>query len=241
MTDDVDVNAETGEEGSEKENPMKEVAESLQGLSALPDTIAKSVASSVQTAMNGHLQAQTQAAARQKEEQDPGPPKFDGDIEEASRGDFMEHIFSTIEYNMKKVLGGVEKKVESQKEDFDVSDLKRQIEIAKSKHDDFTEFNDEMRAILGEHPDMKVDDIYHLARSRNPDKVKKLADAAAEAKKKKEDEEGKSAADDGTNFGGMFPTSGRAPTKNGRMSAEDAANAAWDQEMKDVPREMFGE
>lgn len=205
---------------------LQSLAASLKTLEALPTMISQSVASSVGTVMqeNARVHQQQQNDNRQE----PEVPKFDGDIEDASREEFAEHIFKVIDHKLGMIVEKISGNVQNLDEKVDMDRIKREIEIAKSKYgeEDFTAFNAEMKEILSKHPDMAIDDIYHLARSRNPDKVKEL-----EAKKEEKAKEEKPAQNQ--QFGGLFPTSTVTanPENSGKMSPAEAADKAWQETM----------
>ncbi len=243
----IDDNEEL-DEGKKKESSGGDELKALsETLTNMPTMIQSAVSTAVSTALTGFAQTQQQATAQQEaarakaEEAKQDPPSFDGDLEDASREEFMGHIMNNIEFKLGKMLSGVNEKVDTTSTEARTDKLKRDVEIAKSKHSDFGEFVTEMRGIANDNPDLTIEDMYQLARARNPEKVEELAKKAKEVEEKKKGEEAKKNETQNI-FGGLLPTSSvNSSNKSvGSMKEDEAANAAWDQVFKDVDPEVIG-
>ncbi|KKK92005.1 hypothetical protein LCGC14_2707270, partial [marine sediment metagenome] len=124
--------------------------------------------------------------------------------------------------------------------DVETDRVKREFAKAKEDFPDFMEWKDEMRDIITAHPELSAENIYLLARAKNPEKVKEIDKKAKEEKGEKEeiDESGKLKGMRA--FGGLTPTSGASVENDGKKQPKEAALSAWDQAMSNVPDSLVG-
>ena len=162
----------------------------------------------------------------------------DVDLEKLDRAGFAKYISKTIVGEVNKLLKPVQDGIEQNSSVAAKDKLKGAVTAARAKFDDFDEFKDGIIKLHGENPNTSPEDLYHLAKAHNPDNVAELAKTAGE-KKMEEDKKNKDETE--VVFGGFFPAgiTGDHGDNKGKMSQDDAADAAWDAAMKDVPASML--
>lgn len=144
-----------------------------------------------------------------------------------------QNILKQIDKKLKGFSEDVNKKVSSTSEEVSKEKLRREVADAREKFKDFDEFKDDIGKLVKQYPNLAVEDLYLLAKQKNPDKVKELEEKRVE-EKQKEEKETKS------RFGGLTPTSSRETTSKGTMEKGEAAEAAWDEVMSDIPADLIG-
>lgn len=107
----------------------------------------------------------------------------------------------------------------------------RLVQAVAAKHDDFWEWKDEMSKITSEEGIMNPSRLYQLARGDNPKKA-----AEMDTKYKKEPESRVAGPGARRGFGGLTEVGAQGNSKPGKMSRDDAAEAAW----KDVAQ-IYGD
>jgi len=143
------------------------------------------------------------------------------DLETLDRRGFMDVI-------VKKVTGAIDSKLKPVTESLNTIDsnsktqgVEVMIKAAVEKYPDFWEWKAEMGEEVKRNDRLTAEDAYVLAKQKDPDKVKKLAEAANKGKDKEED-----VKDVDQPFGGLTPTSGKTvPTE--KMTSDQAAEMAW--------------
>lgn len=165
--------------------------------------------------MKGRLSAKDKKDPAQKSTEDSGD-----DLETMSRAQFAKHLLEIVSKDLIKPQ--VDRVIAREQED-ESRNVRREIKEFEKEHKDFWTYSEEVKAILGKHPELNIEEAYVLAKHNVPDKVKGLDEAAIEAKKR---EDAKKAEERRQSFGGLLPTSGKA-TKNKAMNVKDAAEQAW--------------
>lgn len=175
--------------------------------------------------------------------QDP----FEGkDIESLPRKEFAQlqeqrllntiksQFFDPLQDSLQKLSGTIENKT--------VND---QVKEASGKHPDFWEWKQEMATILKASPDMSIEDAYILSRAKHPEKAKEIDEKA-----QKDEEERKKAAGGGEGTGkgtstpggspflGMQPGGATGEVPKTDMSADEAAQTAFEEVTGSLPPEV---
>lgn len=154
-------------------------------------------------------------------EADTAKPPTAQELEAMSREEYATYLVERI---AEEVINPIRDRIDRS----EIQDAKSRVETqaaeAAQAHPDFMEWRDEMREIFKQFPQLDVEDVYSLARSRNPRKAGEI-DARL-----KEEEERKAEKENAGNkdvFGGLLPTR-IASSPRSDMKVEDAAAAAWD-------------
>jgi len=161
--------------------------------------------------------SKVRAAAPAKGTEDEEAP----DLETMSRTEFANFLVSQVE---KKLVKPAVDQVVERDSRLEAKSIKQEIKEFEKDHPEFWTFADEVKGILGKHPELNIEEAFTLARHSAPDKAKQVDEAAIEAKRKERE---KVMQDRRESFGGLLPTSGKA-TKAKNMTAKDAANQAWE-------------
>ena len=111
------------------------------------------------------------------------------------------------------------------------SDVKTQLDTLVSKDPHFWEYQEEVKALVKENPDLSISRALAIAKAENPEKTSALAARAAEASAA---DAAKKNAERASEFGGLLPTSMR-PSKSASMDATAAADDAWQEVMGGTP------
>ena len=227
---------------SEEDNKQnKELLEAISGMTKaiaeLPGQVQKSVQNGMTTVLTEALQQQP----KKKEDEDDPDDKIQqldaDDLEKMDRGQFAQHMVGLMTKEVGRILKPLAERIDETQNSAEVDRLKREIVQARSDHSDFDEFKREIHASIKEHPSLSIEEHYQLVKSANPEKVEELEKKAKEEEeaKKKEEEEKKV-----VRFGGMTPGSGGKTEKTGKMSTKDAAEAAFEETMAEIPAELLG-
>lgn len=218
-------------------------AESLKGLNeaiaGLPEGIQDSVSKGVQAAMAKAAKevADRKALEDQDDDDDDDDTAGDDDLEKMDRGQFANFIVGRLKKEVGKDFKELTRSNQETRLDAAKDKLQRQLAKLKDDHPDFLEYKDDIARIAETHPDLSPEDLYTLAKAKNPAKREELEKKSAEEKKKKEAEEHK---EQRARFAGFTPTSGSSGDKTGKMSQKDAAGSAWDETMASLPKELIG-
>jgi len=215
----------------DKDNADNKVA--LEEMNKMIKSLPANIQESFQNALANVAAAQPAAESAKEPDDDK-----DIDLEKLDRAGFAKYMSKTIVGEVNKLLKPVQDSIEQNSSDASKDKLKGAVTAARAKFDDFDEFKDGIIKLHKENPDTSPEDLYHLAKAHNPDKVAELAKVAGE---KKTEDDKKTKDETETVFGGFFPTgiTGDHGDKEGKMSADDAADDAWEKAMKDVPASMF--
>lgn len=154
------------------------------------------------------------------------------DIESLDNAGLVKHIVGEVG----KMLKPVHERLQGVNEKGERTHATLEVKEAAGRYSDFVEFRDEIELELKRNPNLTVDDAYHLAKGRNPDKAEAISKAALEAKEKEENERKEK---ESPPYGGLLPTS-TVGKPSQKMVAEDAANAAWEKEMAGFESQLSG-
>lgn len=164
--------------------------------------------------------------AEKKPEKKPSTPPKDIDLMPNSQ--LVEHLLSRIN---EEVITPLRNELSSEKTVREQGDIKKQLEAVKSTYSDFDKFLPEIQAVIKDNPSLNIEDAYHLAKTRAPDKVQALEN---ERKQKEEEENKKKLETEKESFGGLLPTSGRT-VKTESMDVDAAAESAWEDVTSALP------
>ena len=205
-------------------------------IAALPKSVQDAVLQGVRTASE-EANASRAAAAQANDDNDDGDNFSDVNLESLSRNELVGHLDKRVEKAITKALKPLISHIKTSSNNLESDQIKRDFQNAANTYPDFMEWKEEMGGIISKHPELSAEDVYTLARSKNPEKVKEIDDKAAKLTNEKKDEEtGKVRKA----FGGLTPTSGQFGTKETNKAPQDASNAAWDEVMGSVPAELIG-
>ncbi len=228
------------EEKDEKDDDKVDLGQLTEALKGLPEGVQKAVKDAIHE-VSGEQRTAAAAAAKaaaESEEDDDEPE--DVDLESLSRNELVNHLEKGFGKTLSKALKPILDRLEATSTDVETDRVKREFAKAKEDFPDFMEWKDEMRDIITAHPELSAENIYLLARAKNPEKVKEIDKKAKEEKGEKEeiDESGKLKGMRA--FGGLTPTSGASVENDGKKQPKEAALSAWDQAMSNVPDSLVG-
>lgn len=214
------------EEQNEGINALTKLVESL------PADIQKGFTSALAD-VQAQQNAAIKAAADAKPVVDDDPDDKDFDIDRASRGDFADWMSRRLVREVNKVLKPLSEQIEKTSDDNSRSQLVREIDTVRAAHSDFNDWKPEMGVLHKQNPALSVQDLYDLAKVRNPDKVAEFEKTAKEEKDKIEQKTDP--------FGGLMPTNttGNEEEAKQDMTRDEASTAAWDSVMSEVPKEAL--
>lgn len=230
--------AEKDDKDDEGKIDLSQLTEVLKGL---PENVQAGIKDAIKEA-SGEQRAAAQAAAaaakanEDDDDEDDLDPDFD--VERSSRTDLVNHLDKRFAKALNKALKPIIERLEITSTDAETDRVRREFGEAREKYPDFMEWKDEMRDIITAHPDLSASRIYRLARSENPEKAKEVD---KKMKEEKGDQSDESKVVSMKAFGGLAPTSGSRVENNGKKQPKEAAAAAWDQAMGEVPASLFGE
>lgn len=215
-------------------------AETVQGLTDVIQGLPKSLQDAVMIGVNqavAHANEKSQAEADAKDDDDDGDDDTgklgNVDLEGLSRREFADHIAKVIVYEVKRDIKDVSSRVDEEKANQGKQEMQRAVEKAKVDHPDFMDWADEMRGVLKTNPGLRPEELYLLAKAKNPEKVKKVEEAEQEVKTKEEEEKKKT---ERPVYGGLTPTSLTSEIKSQKMTKDEAISDAWESSMKDLPK-----
>jgi hypothetical protein len=144
------------------------------------------------------------------------------DVETMSNGQLMNHIFKKIET---AYVQPAAERIASAEGGTKSAAIRQELKEVAERHPEFWEFKNEVKEVLEAYPELNISDAFALAKTRAPETVRRLDEARG---KERMDKEKKAADDRKKSFGGLLPTSGKTAS-SARMSAKDAAEAAWEE------------
>ena len=231
MSDDNEVTEETSIEETAKpefvskadfEGFAKGVTDTLSGFGEKFDNLAAANSPSENEEENAKEIDETPATLSDRE------------LEMLPRRDFEARMLDKVR---KEMIEPVSKELGSHKESVEEAAIGRQVLAAVDDHKDFWDWKDEMIALGGRIPNATPEELYTLARTKNPDRATELDEKYKEAGKDEENEEGKKTPKGG--FGGLTPTSGHRTVPNQRMNREQAVGNAWTETMSGIDPSVF--
>lgn len=227
----------------EKQKELQKKAETEVDLEKVIADLPGLIAKSVQEGMSGLIQSM-QANNKNTTDENDGEddeevdnPLEGVDLEKISKGDLAklinEQVTANVNKELKKFGKNVDEQITSTKTVLTKEQLVRELKDLREKYPDFDHFKDSIAELAKTRKGLPVEDLYHLARARNPDKVKELDDERLEKETEKRTEAEKK-------FGGLTPTSYSESKSKGTMSQKEASEAAWEEAMADVPTSAIG-
>ena len=218
----------------------KEEKVDMKALSELLEKMPASMQTAVTAAIRGENDRIAAARAKAKAEEEDNEDIFedDTDVNELDNKGLVDHMTKVFSKVLDKSLKPIVTSIEEVSQESETDRLRREFSDVRSRHDDFDQWKQEMAPIAKSNPGMAVEDIYLLAKSKHPDKVKEMETKASEEKEK---EEKKNKDLEGA-FGGLLPTSGSGPSNDDgekKMGSKEASLDAWEKAMANVPEEFL--
>lgn len=161
---------------------------------------------------------------------DEPPAPSDKDLDEMSQSQLVGHVFKSMRTMLDSFGKELNTKIDGLSTTFEKKEFGTEVERAKAAHKDFDDFIPEIKAIMTDNPNLKVEQAYTLARSGNPEKSKQMDDKY----KVGLDQEKK----DKPAFGGLTPTSGGGQKLNDdgkALTQAEAGDKAWQEVFGDNP------
>ena len=113
-----------------------------------------------------------------EDEGEDAPASNDVDYEKMTRKDLVEHITSDIIGAVSKQLKGFGKDINdeiiSTKRVISKESLVRELKEVQDKYPEFNDFREEVGALAKQYKNLAVEDLFLLAKSKNPDKLKEI-------------------------------------------------------------------
>lgn len=162
----------------------------------------------------------------------------DAKINEMSRADFANMIFNRITEHLTEAVGASFQRMSTAYDErfkgLDALLAERQVGEAE-KEPFFADFKEDVAAKMQERPGLSPLEALRLVKAEKPEKLTELSTKADAAAKEK-------AASEKRPFGGFFPTNGVSTAKDtSKMTPAEAADAAWQATMADIPASLFTE
>jgi hypothetical protein len=205
---------------------FKELQKTVRGLALVVQESQKQQTQTMQSFQSMMEKMGTGGAPARKEDD------HEVDFDNMSNSDLFQMITKEVGKLLDSKLGEVDKKVTSTRTELAESRVAQRIKEFSSEKKDFWEWADEIKGLAKAHPTLEVRDLYDLARKNDPEKAKTLDEKFNTADTKPK-----------APFGGLTPTSsmkGVSDNSDEKMSAQDAADKAWDDIMADIPPELLG-
>lgn len=157
-------------------------------------------------------------------------PLSDSDIEQMTRPEYTRYLMAQFKQEVNNAINSsvkpLEEKVETQANDVYTKELKAQVATLEDKNKDFWDWKNEISEFVKINPLMKIGDAYELAKIRNPDKLTKLNEKYKDSSAGDENKGGK---EHKPGFGGMKPNGGGTTAPATNLTAEQAAEVAFDE------------
>ena len=204
-----------------------------EAISSLPESVQKAVIQGVRTASQESDEARIRAQSAKDDDNDDDDDSGDVDLEGLDRAGLVGHISKNTENAIKRALKPLVEQLQTTSDAGEADRIRADFRQAAGKFPDFLDWREEMGEIIKKHPELPAEDVYTLARSKDPEKAKELEEKTNKGKNEEDDKVKKA-------FGGLTPTSGSSLIKDSNKSPEEAANSAWDETMSSVPAEIIG-
>ncbi len=204
-----------------------------EAISSLPESVQQAVIQGVRTASQESDEARIRAQAEKDDDDDDDDDPGNIDLESLDRAGLVGHINKSTENAIKKALKPLVQQLQTTSDAGEADRIRTDFRQAAARFPDFLDWREEMGEIIKKHPELPAEDVYTLARSKDPEKVKEIDEKVSKGKSEEDDKVKKA-------FGGLTPTSGSSITKDSNKSPEDAANSAWEETMSAVPAELIG-
>ena len=224
------------EENGKNEDDKVDFGELTEALKGLPEGVQKAVKDAIHEVSGEQNAARAAAAKAAADNNDPDDDDEDVDLERLSRIELVSHLNKGFGKALTKALKPIQDRLEATSTDAETDRVTREFTKAKEDYPDFMEWKDEMRDIITAHPELSAQEIYLLARAKDPDKAKEIDGKKKEGKK----EEGeKDLSERKRVFGGLTPTSGTSLEKDGKKEPKEAASSAWDEVFGQVEKQLL--
>ena len=149
----------------------------------------------------------------------------DQDVEALSRKEFLaDVIMPQLGGLLDDKLKGINARLENVSSDFETKSVRDEVALMRGNRKDFDQWGAEVTKELKKNPNLTVEDAYLLAKTRDPDKAKKIDDDI----ETKEKEAAAKVAEQGSTFGGMRPSGGGEVEERDDMDQNEAADKAWE-------------
>ena len=224
------------EENDDNKDDKVDLGQLTEALKGLPEGVQKAVKDAIHEASGEQNAARIAAAKAAADDKDDDPDDDDFDIERVSRTELVNHLDKRFARSLDKALKPVIDRLEATSTDAETDRVKREFTKAKEDFPDFMEWKEEMRDIITTHPELSAENIYLLARAKNPKKAKEVDDKSGKGKK---EEDKKELSKRKQVFGGLTPTSGTSLEKDGKKQPKEAASSAWDEVFGQLDKELF--
>lgn len=160
------------------------------------------------------------------------------DLETMSRADLVSHIIEGVNAQLKPIFKGLNEKIEGLDTTVATSDLKGQLKDVSAGEPDWKEWEEATIKIFKQSKGtLSMQESLQLAKAKNPDKVKELADKRDEGGEDDPNKDGKPKGDNRNGkatFTGIKPPGGGQDDDVGTMSKDEAANKAFDDVMAGI-------
>lgn len=176
------------------------------------------------------LMAKIEGLGENKGKGNQGGGDEDVDYETMDRKTFAAHILQSLRGVLQEEVKPMKESFGQLNEKIDGQSLSVMINEFKKDHTDFFEWKDEIRELVKENPTLTPARLYMIARAENPVKAKKMDEKFGLNKQPDKN---------GNDILSLFPSSGGGSTTKsgaGKMSPKQAAEAAWNEVMSQVPR-----
>lgn len=211
-----------------KDPAFIELQKSLKGMLAIMQQQGQSLASFQKTITE--MSTKGGKNGKDTENDDETDDNDEDDPETMAPGKFQKFIIAQVGKLLDSKLKGVTDQLEGTTKNIRMTELSREAQQLMADHKDFKDWQDEMGELAKQHPTLRLNQLYKLARDGNETKAKEL-----DTKYKKPEEK----KDDGLSiFGGLRPT-GSVKTGNDekpeKMTATQAADKAWEETVQQFP------
>lgn len=177
------------------------------------------------------LTATLKVAQEAKDKPEKEKELSDDELEHIDRKQLLTLIEGKVGKIMDEKLSSIGKDVTRVQDRVSKAELERQVNAAKAAHSDLVEWKDEMMVEAHINPNLGIEDMYILARSKHPEKAKEIDEKLI--KEAKAAGEGGGQGSGKKPFGGLTPTSGQTDATT-NMTQKEASEKAWDDAMGNI-------
>lgn len=237
---------------NEAGKPNEDSKAILEGLKALGEGI-KSSNEAVLSALKQQGESfssvlqQIGESSNRREGSNSGAPAFQmpsqAELEGMNRIEFMEVMNKKFEHALKEALKPISEGIDTSRRAATRAEIAAEVREIRSKHKDFDEWTEEIKAKLKSSPGLSPHDAYLLVRSSDPEKAKELD---TKYNPKKDDpplDSGANGKKPPASYGGGRPQSsggGDEETPTGTMTQADAAQKAWEEVTAGIDLAVLG-
>lgn len=168
---------------------------------------------------------------RRSSDDDDGKLPTDVDFETMSRKELVDFIVKgvggAVDKKMEGLHKGLKEEIDTTRSETNRERLQREVDAMRKEHKDFDDWKEEMLLLVKKNPMLTAKEAYILSRSGDNKKAKELDEKYAKLAKEEAEKNGEGSGK-AKGFGGMRPGSGERRTNKTDMTANEAAEAAWD-------------